>query len=100
MSAVLYTAAAAMWLLTALLVLGLIHLRRTALAEAEMTRWAQETMLMVTDRSALVHTYTISDLYDRAGTEHIWIDPVAVSIWRAGPDLTGCAAHDHREHRA
>jgi heme exporter protein D len=50
-------------------------------------RWANWTMLSVTDNKGYVHASTLRQLYSAGRWDAVWEAPIAVSLWHGDPDV-------------
>lgn len=51
--------------------------------------WVRYTMFTVTDRDGMIHPFILYDLFLRGQEEHVWADPIAVTLWSAPADVPG-----------
>lgn len=50
-------------------------------------KWANWTMLTVTDSKGYVHAATVSQIYYTGKWDNVWDAPVAVAVWHGDPDV-------------
>lgn len=49
--------------------------------------WARDTTLTITDKEGLMISETLANLYEKNMIDHVWIDPIMVSVWSRTTEL-------------
>jgi hypothetical protein len=78
------------WVVLIFVVVGLVQSRRElrqAQTDDAFIGWANWTIFSVTARDGTVYSGTLRELYNERVMEKTWVDPIAVSLWHADPDV-------------